>query len=164
MNVALAALEAVIHVQGATGNRDVPIGEFFLLPGSTPRKETVLAPGELITYVTLPPPRKDSKQLYLKLRDRASYEFALTSAAIVAEVQSGKFSFIRLALGGVGTMPWRSHEAEAELLHHPADPVMFERAAKAALRDAKPQSENGYKVELTRRSIVHALTLATQSA
>jgi len=164
MNVALTALEAVVTIQGAKGTRDVPIGEFFLLPGRTPHIETVVAPGELITQVTLPVARSASKQVYLKLRDRASYEFALASAAIVAEVSGGKVSFVRVALGGVGTKPWRSHEAEAALLHHPADAATFHRAAAAALREARPQSENGFKVELAKRCITHALTLATQSA
>jgi xanthine dehydrogenase YagS FAD-binding subunit len=164
MNVALTALEAVILVRGATGTRSIPIAEFFLLPGATPHKETALAPGELITHVTLPAPRAQSKQVYLKLRDRASYEFALASAAIVAEVSGGKFTFIRVALGGVGTKPWRSHEAEAALLHGAADPPTFRRAAEAALRDARPQSENAFKVELAKRCITHALTLATQPA
>jgi xanthine dehydrogenase YagS FAD-binding subunit len=163
MNVALTALEAVITIHGNKGVRDVPISDFFLLPGTTPHIETVVAPGELITHVTLPAPRSASKQVYLKLRDRASYEFALSSAAIVAEVSGGKISFIRVALGGVGTKPWRSHEAEVALLHHPADIATFHRAASAALRDARPQSENGFKVELTKRCITHALTLATQS-
>jgi xanthine dehydrogenase YagS FAD-binding subunit len=161
MNVALTALEAVIHVQSSTAQRAVPIADFFRLPGSTPHLETVLAPGDLITHVTLPAARKPNKQVYLKLRDRASYEFALTSAAIVAELSGDKFSFIRVALGGVGTKPWRSHEAEVELLHRAATPEAFQRAAAAALREARPQSDNAYKIELTRRSIVHALTLAT---
>jgi len=164
MNVALAALEAVITVRSASGSRDIPFGDFHLLPGTTPHFETVLVPGDLVTHVTLPAPRSKSKQVYLKLRDRASYEFALASAAIVAEVSDGKFSFIRVALGGLGTKPWRSHEAEAALLHRPADIAMFHRAADAALRDADPQSENGFKVELAKRCITHALTLATQSA
>jgi xanthine dehydrogenase YagS FAD-binding subunit len=164
MNVALAALEAVITVHGGAGTRDIPIGDFHLLPGTTPHVETVLAPGDLVTQVTLPAPRPQSKQVYLKLRDRASYEFALSSAAIVAEVSDGKFAFIRVALGGVGTKPWRSHEAEAALLHRPADAASFHRAADAALRDAHPQSENAFKVELAKRCITHALTLATQSA
>ena len=164
MNVALAALEAVIHVQSSTGSRAIPIADFFLLPGSTPHLETVLKPGDLITHVTLPAPQKASKQVYLKLRDRASYEFALTSAAVVAEVTDNKISFIRMALGGVATKPWRSHEAEAELLHHPANDATFHRAAASAIRNAHPQSENAFKVELTRRSVVHALTLATRSA
>src|SRR5229473_7554319 len=111
MNVALTALEATIHIQGAKGERDVAIGDFFLVPGNTPQRENVLEPGELITSVTLPAPKTDSKQVYLKLRDRASYEFALSSAAIVAVVSNGKLDFVRVALGGVGTKPWRSLEA-----------------------------------------------------
>jgi xanthine dehydrogenase YagS FAD-binding subunit len=164
MNVALTALEAVVTVQGVTGRRDVPIGDFFLLPGTTPHIETVVAPGELITHVTLPAARKGSKQVYLKLRDRASYDFALSSAAIVAEISGGKISYIRVALGGVGTKPWRSHEAEAALLHHPAEGAAFHHAAAMAVRDARPQTENGFKVELTKRCIAHALTLATKNA
>ena len=164
MNVALTAVEAVVTIQGAKGPRDVAIGDFFLLPGTTPHLETVVAPGELITHVTLPAARKGSKQVYLKLRDRASYEFALSSAAIVAEISGGKISYIRVALGGVGTKPWRSHEAEAALLHQPAGGAAFHRAAAMAVRDARPQTENGFKVELTKRCIAHALTLATQNA
>jgi len=164
MNVALTALEAVITIRGNKGERDVPIGEFHLLPGNTPHIETVLAAGDLITHVTLPAARPQSKHIYLKLRDRASYEFALASAAIVAEVSDGKIDFIRVALGGVGTKPWRSHEAEAALLHRPADAATFRHAAEAALREARPQSENGFKVELAKRCITHALTLATRSA
>jgi xanthine dehydrogenase YagS FAD-binding subunit len=164
MNVALTALDAVIHIQNPAGaTREVPISDFFLLPGTTPHLETVLSPGDLITHVTLPAPPPHSKQLYLKLRDRASYEFALASAAIVAEVTAGKLTFIRVALGGVGTKPWRSHEAEAALLHHSADAPTFQRAATAALRDAHPQSENAFKVELARRCITHALNLVTNA-
>jgi xanthine dehydrogenase YagS FAD-binding subunit len=164
MNVALTALEAVIHIRGRAGERAVAVGEFFVVPGSTPHIETVLAAGELITHVTLPAPRAGSKQVYLKLRDRASYEFALSSAAVVAEVSGGKFSFVRVALGGVGTKPWRSHEAESALMGRTADAATFKRAAEAALKDARPQSENGYKIELTKRCIAHALTLATKAA
>src|SRR5947199_9821035 len=108
MCVAMAALEATVHVQGAKGSRAVPIGDFHLLPGDTPSRETVLEPGDLITHVTLPPPKSGSKQFYLKLRDRASYEFALASAAVVINVTGGNISFARVAMGGVGTKPWRS--------------------------------------------------------
>ena len=161
MNVALTALEATIHIQNAAGaTREVPIADFFLLPGSTPHIETVVAPGDLITHVTLPAPRPHSKHVYLKLRDRASYEFALASAAIVAEITNNKITFIRIALGGVATKPWRSHEAEAALLNHSADTATFHRAAASALREARPQSENGFKVELSKRCITHALTTA----
>jgi xanthine dehydrogenase YagS FAD-binding subunit len=161
MNVALTALEAVIHVQGVKGERDIPIGDFFLVPGDTPQRETVLEPGDLITYVTLPAVKQNSRQVYLKLRDRASYEFALASAAIVAEVSNGRFTSVRVALGGVGTKPWRSIEAEKVLHGQPADAKIFQHAAEAALHGAHPQSENGFKVELAKRCITHALTLAT---
>lgn len=161
MNVALTALEATVHIQGAKGERDVPIGDFFLVPGNTPQRETVLEPGELITSVTLPAPKAGSKQVYLKLRDRASYEFALSSAAIVAVVSGGKLDFVRVALGGVGTKPWRSLEAERALHGKTADEKVFRQAAEAALHGAQPQSENGFKVQLAKRCITHALTLAT---
>jgi xanthine dehydrogenase YagS FAD-binding subunit len=161
MNVALTALEATIHIQGAKGERDVPIGDFFLVPGSTPQRENVLEPGELITFVTLPAPKTGSKHVYLKLRDRASYEFALSSAAIVAVVGNGKLDFVRVALGGVGTKPWRSLEAERALHGKTPDEKVFRQAAEAALRGAQPQSENAFKVQLAKRCITHALTLAT---
>jgi xanthine dehydrogenase YagS FAD-binding subunit len=164
MNVALTALEAVISVENGQGKREISIADFYRLPGNTPHIETALMPGDLITHVTLPAARKQAKHVYLKLRDRASYEFALSSAAIVAEVSSGKFTSIRVALGGVGTRPWRSHEAEAVLLHRSPDAETFRRAAEAALRDARPQSENGFKIELAKRCITHALKLATQTA
>ena len=164
MNVALTALEAVISIEGSRGKRDISIADFYLLPGSTPHIETVLAPGDLVTYVTLPTPRSKSKQIYLKLRDRASFEFALASAAIVAEVSGGKLTYIRVAIGGVGTRPWRSHEAEDALIHRSADTATFQRAAETALRDAHPQSENAFKVELAKLCLTHALTLATRTA
>jgi xanthine dehydrogenase YagS FAD-binding subunit len=161
MCVAMAALEATIHVQGAKGSRAIPIGDFHLLPGSTPNRETVLEPGDLITYVTLPPPRSGSKQVYLKLRDRASYEFALASAAVVITIAGGKVTQARIALGGVGTKPWRSPEAEAALVGKPADAANFRKAAEAAMRNAKPQSENGFKIELAKRCLTQALKMAT---
>jgi xanthine dehydrogenase YagS FAD-binding subunit len=160
MCVAMAALEATIHVQGPKGARAIPFGDFHLLPGNTPHRETVLEPGDLITHVTLPAPIKDSKQLYLKLRDRASYEFALASAAVVVSVAGQNVTRARVALGGVGTKPWRSHEAEAALVGQPANEARFRRAAEAALRDAKPQSHNGFKIELARRCLAHALRMA----
>src|SRR5712671_2020643 len=163
MCVAMAALEATIHVQGAKGSRAIPIGDFHLLPGSTPNRETVLEPGDLITHVTLPPPIAGSKQIYLKLRDRASYEFALASAAVVITMGSGKITRARIALGGVGTKPWRSSEAEAALVGQAANEATFRQAAEAALRDARPQSENGFKIELARRCLAHALHMAATS-
>ena len=160
MCIAMAALEATVHVQGPKGSRAIPFGEFHLLPGNTPHRETVLEPGDLITHVTLPAPIKGSKQLYLKLRDRASYEFALASAAVVISITGQNVTRARIALGGVGTKPWRSQEAEAVLVGQPATGANFRRAAEAALRDAKPQSENGFKVELAKRCLTHALQMA----
>jgi len=163
MCVAMAALEATIHLQGPKGTRAIPIGDFHLLPGSTPNRETVLEPGDLITHVTLPPPSAGGKQIYLKLRDRASYEFALASAAVVLTIAGGKVTRARIALGGVGTKPWRSPEAEAALVGQTANATNFRKAAEAALRDAKPQSENGFKVELAKRCLAHALQTAATS-
>lgn len=163
MCVAMAALEAVIHIQGPKGSRAVPIADFHLLPGNTPERETVLEPGDLITHVTLPRPIAGSKQVYLKLRDRASYEFALASAAIVLTIANDKVKLARVAMGGVGTKPWRSPEAEAALMGQPADPVSFRKAAEVALRNAKPQSENKFKIELAKRCVAHALKMAATS-
>ena len=163
MCVAMAALEATIHIQGPKGSRAIAFGDFHLLPGSTPNRETVLEPGDLVTHVTLPPPRSGSKQVYLKLRDRASYEFALASAAVVITVADGNVTYVRIALGGVGTKPWRAHEAEAALAGKPANAANFRNAAEAAMRDAKPQSENKFKIELAKRCLTHALQMAATS-
>ena len=160
MCVAMAALEATIHVQGPKGPRTIPIADFHLLPGNTPHRETVLEPGDLITHVTLPAPIKGSKQLYLKLRDRASYEFALASTAVVITLAGQNVTQARIALGGVGTKPWRSREAEAALVGQPASRETFRKAAEAAMRDAKPQSHNGFKIELARRCLIHVLQMA----
>lgn len=163
MNVALTALGAVIQIEGTAGKREVPIEAFFFEPGDTPERENVLDPGDLVTSVTLPPPPQNCSQVYLKLRDRASYEFALASAAIVASVDNGTFSYIRVALGGVASKPWRSLEAEEQLYDQPVDEASFRRAADAALAGARPQSRNGFKIELAKRCIVHALGVATAS-
>jgi len=163
MCVALAALEASVHIQGPKGSREVAFGDFHLLPGDTPHRETVLEPGDLITHVMLPPPIAGSKQVYLKLRDRASYEFALASAAVVLTIVSGKITRARIALGGVGTKPWRSPEAEAALTGNPANEGTFRQAADAALRHAKPQTENKFKIELAKRCVMHSLRMVTTS-
>jgi xanthine dehydrogenase YagS FAD-binding subunit len=163
MSVALAALEATVHIQGPKGMRSVAFGDFHLLPGNTPHRETVLEPGDLITHITLPPPIAGSKQIYLKLRDRASYEFALASAAIVLSIAGGNIKRARIAMGGVGTKPWRSLEAEAALTGKSANDASFRHAAEAALRNAKPQSENKFKIELAKRCLTHALRTATAS-
>ena len=164
MNVAMAALEATVHLRGAKGERAIPIGDFHVLPGDTPQRETVLEPGDLITHVTLPPPAPGNRSLYLKLRDRMSYEFALASAAVVITAVNGTITRARIAMGGVGTKPWRSTEAEGELTNQQATQAVFQKAAEAALRGAKPQSQNGFKVELAKRCLVHALKLVTQPA
>lgn len=161
MAVAMAALEARIHVQGTGGARDIDINQFYLLPGSTPHLENQLKPGELITYVDLPAPVSGARSVYLKLRDRLSYEFALSSAAVVVGMQAGNINHIRVALGGVGTKPWRSMEAEKALEGKAATEVAFRSAAEAALRDARPQADNAFKVELAKRCIVRALKMAT---
>jgi len=164
MNVALTALEATVQIQGPRGERTVPIHDFYLLPGSTPNRETVLEPGDLVTSVTLPSPAPGAKSVYLKLRDREAYEFALASAAIVATVQGGEMRRVRVALGGVGTRPWRSTEAEQALEGKPVGATSFRAAAEAALHDAKPLPGNAFKVELSKRCLVRALTLATAQA
>ena len=161
MCVAMAALEATIHVQGPKRSRTIPITDFHLLPGDTPQRETLLEPGDLITHVTLPPPVPDAKHVYLKLRDRASYEFALASAAVVVTIAGGTITRARIALGGVGTKPWRSPEAEAALVGQPGTHMIFRQAVEAGLRGAKPQSENAFKVELAKRCLTHALQMAT---
>jgi xanthine dehydrogenase YagS FAD-binding subunit len=163
MCVAMAALEATIHIQGPKGSRAIPFSSFHLLPGSTPHRETVLEPGDLITHVTLPRPITGSKQVYLKLRDRASYEFALSSAAVVVTILNGSISRARIALGGVGTKPWRSPEAEAALTGKAANDASFRRAVEAAMHDANPQSENKFKIELAKRCLTHALQIAAAS-
>jgi xanthine dehydrogenase YagS FAD-binding subunit len=163
-NVALMALDAVIHIEGTGGPRSVPIAEFYVVPGSTPERETVLEPGDLITCVTLPKPPAGAKSVYLKLRDRASYEFALASAAIVMSHDGRRIDFVRVAMGGVGTKPWRSIEAEKALTGKAPGAANFQLAAEAALHGAKPQSQNGFKVELAKRCLVHAMNQASQAA
>jgi len=160
MCVAMAALEAVIHVEGPKGKRTIPFAEFHKLPGDTPNIENALESGELITFVDLPKPIEGSKSVYLKLRDRASYEFALSSAAVVAKVEGGHIRYVRVAMGGVGTKPWRSHEAEAALTGKPADAATFRKAAEAALAAAKPRTDNAFKVELAQRVALRALQTA----
>lgn len=162
-NVALTALEATIQVEGPRGKRTIPINDFYLLPGSTPHRETVLEPGDVIVSVTLPPPR-GVKSHYLKLRDRAAYEFALASAAIVLRLNGKKIEHVRVAMGGVGTRPWRSLEAEHVLQGRTVETETFRRAAEEALKDARPASENGFKVELAKRCLVRALVTATATA
>jgi xanthine dehydrogenase YagS FAD-binding subunit len=164
MCVALMALEATIHIQGRQGERTVPINEFYFVPGNTPQRENVLAPGELITHVTVPPLPSGTRSHYLKRRDRASYEFALASAAVVAHVNGGHIERVRIALGGVGTKPWRSLEAERVLERREANEKNFRAAAEAALRGAKPLHDNAFKIELAKRTLVRTLKIAISNA
>jgi xanthine dehydrogenase YagS FAD-binding subunit len=162
MNVALRALEAQVHVLGAKGERVIDIGDFHLLPGTTPHKETLLQPGDLITHVSLPAIPAGTKQIYLKLRDRASYEFALASAAVLITMQGGLIKRARIAMGGIATKPWRVPEAENLLEGSSPSGEKFRSAAELLLRGAKPQSENSFKVELAKRCLTHALTQAAK--
>lgn len=161
MCVAMAALEATILTDGPKGKRTIAFGDFHKLPGNTPHIENALEPGELVTYVDLPKPIEGAKSVYLKLRDRASYEFALASCAVVAQVGGGKIRYVRVAMGGVGTKPWRSHEAEAALLGKSANAEHFRHAAEAALSAAKPHKDNAFKIELAKRCMVRSLKMAT---
>ena len=158
MCVAMAALGAIIHVQGPKGIRAIPFADFHLLPGQTPHIEHNLKQDELITHVEIPALPFAVKSHYLKVRDRASYEFALTSAAVALDIQGGTIKNARIALGGVGTKPWRFIEAEKVLIGSPANEKTYRAAADAALATAKPNKDNAYKVELSKRTLVRALT------
>jgi xanthine dehydrogenase YagS FAD-binding subunit len=155
--VALVAFDAVVHTAGLDGDRAIPIDDFYLHPGDTPQIEHPLAHGELITAIDLPPTPLAARSLYLKFRDRQSYEFALVSAAAALELDDGSIADARVALGGVGTKPWRARRAEQELRGAPATEQSFARAAAAELADAQPRSYNAFKVALAERAIVRAL-------
>jgi xanthine dehydrogenase YagS FAD-binding subunit len=156
MAVALAALEARVHVIGPAGHRTVPIPGLHRLPGTEPERDTVLERGELITAVALPPPPAGASK-YRKVRERASYAFALVSIAAVLDVADGVVRDCRLALGGVAHAPWRARLAEAELRGARADDESFAHAADTELGQARPLPRNGYKVPLARNLIVRTL-------
>jgi xanthine dehydrogenase YagS FAD-binding subunit len=164
MAVAMMALEAVVHIRGSKGERAVPLNDFYFVPGNTPNRENVLTTGELITHVTLPALASGTNSYYIKRRDRASYEFALASAAVVAQMQGSRMQRVRIALGGVGTKPWRSMDAEKVLEGQEASEANFRAAAEAALRDAKPLRDNAFKVELAKRTLQRALKVVTKPA
>jgi xanthine dehydrogenase YagS FAD-binding subunit len=159
--VAFVALEAQIHLTDGATERTVAADDFFLLPGDTPWHETAINSGELITAVTLPPLPAGARSHYLKVRDRESYEFALTSAAVAVQLVAGRIAFARLALGGVGTKPWRVAAAEEVLLRQPPTEETFARAAEAALAGATPLTQNAFKVDLAQRTLVRALATVT---
>jgi xanthine dehydrogenase YagS FAD-binding subunit len=158
VSVVLVAFDAVVQTVGPGGERSLPIDDFFLLPGDTPEVEHPIVPGELIVGIDVPGVPLAERSIYLKFRDRQSYEFALVSVAAAIEVDDGLVTGVRLALGGVGTKPWRARRAEAALLGGPANAEAFRRAAAAELEDADVREHNAFKVELTQRAVVRGLT------
>jgi xanthine dehydrogenase YagS FAD-binding subunit len=162
MNVAMAALDATIHVQGPKGKRTIPFEDFHRLPGNTPQIETNLKAAELIVAVELPPAKFAANSTYLKIRDRQSYAFALVSIAAGLEMDGNTIKSAGLALGGVAHKPWRSIPAEKALAGATPSPEAFRKAADLALAGARPYEHNAFKIELARQNIVRALTLATQ--
>jgi xanthine dehydrogenase YagS FAD-binding subunit len=157
MCVALAALDAVVTVNGRTGSRDIPLTAFHRLPRDTPQVDTVLEPGELITAVTLPPNGVAARSHYRKVRDRASYAFALVSVAAGLEMEGGTIKDVRLALGGVAHKPWRAERAEGALRGRAATEAAFREAAKAELAPAQALRDNSFKIELAKRVIADTL-------
>ncbi|KQY33836.1 xanthine dehydrogenase family protein subunit M [Rhizobium sp. Root483D2] len=157
MCVALTALDATVHLQSTDGVRTLPFAELHRLPGDHPEFDTVLRPGELITAVELPALSSEVRSSYRKVRDRASYAFALVSVAAVLEVEDGHIKDVRIALGGVAHKPWRASKAEAVLLGRPLTEKILQDAASAELSDAKPLRDNGFKIELVNRTLVAVL-------
>ncbi|MGF6602490.1 xanthine dehydrogenase YagS FAD-binding subunit [Paraburkholderia sp. GAS448] len=160
MSVALAALDATVRVSGPRGERVIPFAEFHRLPGERPDLDTTLQPGELITSVDLPPPLSSEHAHYLKVRDRASYAFALVSVAAALQLDGNTVKNVRIALGGVAHKPWRASVTEQMLTGAPLTDATLQSAAAAALRDAHPQRDNAFKVQLAQRAIVRALKQA----
>ena len=160
--VSLVALEAQLTLESAKGQtRTVPLADFYRLPGSTPHLENHLQPGEVITAITIPAAAHARRSHYLKVRDRASYAYALVSAAVGLDVQGGTIRSARVALGGVGTVPWRVPAVEKALVGKPATEDTFRAAAALAVRDAAPREHNKFKLELAQRTIVRALLEVT---
>ena len=158
MCVAMAALDAVVRVQGPKGEREIAFPDFHRLPGNTPDRDTNLARDELITAVDLPPITFAARSHYLKVRDRASYAFALVSVAALLDVEGGEIRSARIALGGVAHKPWRALKAEKQLAGKKPDAQVFRSAAEAELADAKGYKYNLFKIEMAKRAIVRALT------
>lgn len=157
MCVAMAAIGATVTVQGPNGVRDIDFADFHLLPGDTPWREHALQPQELITHVTLNAPLPGSRSHYLKLRDRTSYQFALASSAVIVVMQDTRITDARIALGGVGTKPWRAVEAERALVGKRADAELFAQAAQLAMKDARSYAHNAFKIPLGQQVIVRNL-------
>ena len=159
--VALTALDAAVELRSASGTRAVPLNDFYLLPDDTPQRETVMAPGELITAILLPSPGAAERSHYLKLRDRASFEFALVSAAVVVVRDGDRIGRARVAMGGVGTKPWRLPQVEAALAGAAATPDAISAVVAHAGDGAHPLPENGFKVPLMQRALARALLTVT---
>jgi CO/xanthine dehydrogenase FAD-binding subunit len=162
--VSLVALDTTVHVLGPSGVRSVPLTQFYLEPGDTPDIETVLAHGELITEIEIPLLPPNARSVYLKVRDRTSYEFALTSAAVAMVVDDRVIREARIGLGGVGTIPWRAFDAEQVLRDATASVETFRAAAEAAVRDPFTVPGTEFKVELAKRTLVRALHTVTETA
>ncbi|HWF07594.1 MAG TPA: xanthine dehydrogenase family protein subunit M [Bryobacteraceae bacterium] len=160
MCVALAALDATVLVRGVNGERSIPFADFHRLPGETPQVDTNLKEGELIVAIDLPPSPYSAHSHYLKIRDRASYDFALVSVAAALEIEGGRIRGARIALGGVAHKPWRAESAERALAGKQASRPVVEAAAAEAVHGAKPLSQNAFKIPLARRAIVRALNIA----
>ncbi len=160
MAVALVALDAVVHLRGPSGDRSVPLTAFYLVPGTTPQRETVLQQGELITAVDVPPLPFAKRSVYVKVRDRASYAFALASAAVALDVQDGTIRNARVALGGVGTKPWRAIEAEHALVGKRPGAAAYQAAANAALAGAVGREHNTFKIAVAKRTLMRTLARA----
>ena len=163
MCVALAALEARVHVAGPSGERSIAFADFHRLPGDTPDRDTNLGPQEIITAIELPPTGFVEHHSYLKIRDRLSYAFALVSVAAALELEGGRIKDARLALGGVAHKPWRDRDAEAVLRGAPPETASFAKAADRLLKDAKGYAHNAFKVELARRAIIRTLAQAANA-
>jgi len=163
MCVALAALDARVHMMGPEGARAIAFNDFHRLPGNTPQLDTNLHPNEIIIAVELPAKGFTANYSYLKIRDRLSYAFALVSIAAALELEGGMIKEARLALGGVAHKPWRDAAAETMLRGQPANQASFTRAADLLLRDAKGYEHNAFKIDLARRGIVRTLTQAAQA-
>jgi xanthine dehydrogenase YagS FAD-binding subunit len=162
MCVALAALDAKVHVMGPEGERAIAFSDFHRLPGDTPQRDTNLRSNEIVTAVELPAQGFAAHYTYLKIRDRLSYAFALVSIAAALELEGDTIKEARLALGGVAHKPWRDTTAEATLRGQAANPAVFSRAADLLLRDAKGYAHNSFKIDLAHRAIVRALTQAAR--
>lgn len=157
---ALIALDAEVKIAGMDGARTIPFAKLHVAPGDTPQTETTLKPGELIVAFSLPAAQWTKRSLYLKVRDRQSYEFALASAAIALDIKDGKVNEARIALGGVAALPWRAREAETSLTGKSLDDTTLEKAAEIAFQDAATRPDNKFKVALGKRTMIRALRQA----